>query len=98
MCGILCACFLKEAGANAVVLEADEICSGQMGQSTAKITFQHGLLFNESERVLGKLKAQSCIELQKNALMRYEKLIKEKKVRKNSALTPVSACRYGVTP
>ena len=80
MCGILCACFLKEAGANAVVLEADEICSGQMGQSTAKITFQHGLLFNESEQDLGKFKAQSYIELQKNALMRYEKLIKDKNI------------------
>ncbi len=78
MCGILCAYFLKEAGANVVVLEADEICSGQTGRSTAKITFQHGLMFNKLEQDLGKFKAQSYIELQKNALMRYERLIKDK--------------------
>ncbi len=41
--GILCAYFLTESGADCIVAERERICSGTTGNTTAKITFQHGL-------------------------------------------------------
>lgn len=43
MAGILAAWHLEQAGAHAVVLEADRIGGGQTENTTAKITAQHGL-------------------------------------------------------
>ncbi|MBQ9121825.1 MAG: FAD-binding oxidoreductase, partial [Clostridia bacterium] len=42
MAGLLCAYLLKESGIRAIILEAEEICSGQTRNTTAKITSQHG--------------------------------------------------------
>ena len=43
MTGILTAWQLEQAGVRTVVLEADRIGSGQTGNTTAKITLQHGM-------------------------------------------------------
>lgn len=47
MAGILTAYLLKQAGMQVVVLEADRIASGQTQNTTAKITAQHGLIYNK---------------------------------------------------
>ena len=47
MCGLLCAYILKEAGVDCVIAEAKEICSGITNGTTAKITFQHGLIYDK---------------------------------------------------
>ena len=54
MAGILTAYLLKENGVGTVVLEADRIGSGQTGNTTAKITSQHGLCYRSEERRVGK--------------------------------------------
>lgn len=46
MAGLLTAVLLKEKGIEAVVLEANEIASGQTQNTTAKITSQHALIYD----------------------------------------------------
>ena len=47
MTGILTAYLLQKRGIDTVVIEASRIGSGQSGNTTAKITGQHGLFFSE---------------------------------------------------
>ena len=47
MCGVLCAYVLKNAGVDCVLAEADKICGGITNSTTAKITFQHGLIYDK---------------------------------------------------
>ena len=56
MCGILCAYMLKEAGVDCVLVEADKICNGVTNNTTAKITLQHGLIYDKIIKI-------NCIHL-----------------------------------
>ena len=58
LAGILTAYYLKQAGIDTVVLEADRIGSGQTKNTTAKITSQHGLIYDRLLRTLGSKKAE----------------------------------------
>ena len=53
MAGVLTAYYLQQAGIKTVVVEADRIGSGQTKNTTAKITFQHGLLYDRLIHTLG---------------------------------------------
>ena len=46
LAGILTARLLSESGVRTVVLEADRIGGGQTKNTTAKITSQHGLIYD----------------------------------------------------
>lgn len=80
MAGILTACFLQHHGKHVVVLEADRIGSGQTGNTTAKITIQHGFLYDTLIRTYGKKKAADYIRANQQALNLYEQFIKEKQI------------------
>ena len=71
LCGILCAYMLKKAGVNCVLAEADKICKGITNGTTAKITFQHGLIYDSIINRYGTEKAQLYYQSQKSA---FEKL------------------------
>ena len=64
MAGILCAYMLNEAGVDCVLVEAERICNGVTANTTAKITLQHGLIYDkiinkyDVEAALMYLKAQ----------------------------------------
>ena len=47
LCGILCAYMLKNAGIDYILAETDEICGGVTNATTAKITVQHGLIYDK---------------------------------------------------
>ena len=47
MAGVLTAYFLHEQGVPYVLVEKDRIGSGTTGNTTAKITFQHGLIYHK---------------------------------------------------
>ena len=53
LAGILTAALLEEAGVRTIVLEADQVGSGQTGNTTAKVTAQHGTLLHQLEASLG---------------------------------------------
>ena len=44
--GILCAYFLDLLGVDYILAEAGNICGGLTGNTTAKITSQHGLIYD----------------------------------------------------
>ena len=47
MAGLLCAHMLREAGVDCLVIEAEKIAGGVTAGTTAKITSQHGLIYQQ---------------------------------------------------
>jgi len=77
ICGILCAYVLKNAGVDCVLVEADEICGGITNGTTAKITLQHGLVYNKITEKYGIEKAELYYRSQKLAFDMLTKLASE---------------------
>ena len=75
--GILCAYMLKQAGAEPVLVEADRLCGGITKDTTAKLTLQHGLLYDRLIRTVGLEAARGYLEAQRDALRRYRRLCRE---------------------
>jgi len=75
--GILCAHRLKKAGVDCILVEADRICGGITGNTTAKITLQHGLIYDRLIGELGHDGAQLYLEAQVRAIREYETLCRE---------------------
>ena len=72
--GLLCAYMLKQKGVDCVVLEADKICKGVTQNTTAKITSQHGLIYDKLIKNFGIEKAKMYLEANENALKKYAEL------------------------
>lgn len=75
MAGMLTSYLLKEKGISSVVLESGKICSGTTGNTTAKITFQHGLIYSELIKK-GADTAKAYYEANRLALEKYKELSK----------------------
>lgn len=73
--GILTAYFLSKRGYEVIVVEKDTIASGQTGRTTAKITAQHGLVYEKMIRQMGWEKARDYALANAEAIGLYEKLI-----------------------
>ena len=80
MAGILTAYYLKQAGVNVIVLEADSIGSGQTKNTTAKITSQHNLIYHRLLRTYGHQMAEHYAMANEEAIKAYDRLIKEKNI------------------
>ncbi len=76
ICGILCAYMLKEAGIDYVLVETNQICSGITKNTTAKITSQHGLIYDKLISKFGTEKARMYLEANETALNQFRKLSK----------------------
>ncbi len=72
--GILCAYQLHNAGIETVVVEARNICSGTTKNTTAKITSQHGLIYDSLLQRFGKEKARMYYDSNENAIREYKKI------------------------
>ena len=68
--GILCAYMLQQAGVEYTLVEAREICSGITKNTTAKITFQHGLIYSRLVREFGAETARLYLEANEQAFDR----------------------------
>ncbi len=77
MAGILCAYFLQQKGIDYVLVERDRICSGVTGNTTAKITSQHGLIYHKMLRNIGAEKTRMYLDANQKAVHRYKKLCRE---------------------
>ncbi len=77
MTGLLTAYFLQKKGQQVIVLEAQELASGQTGNTTAKITSQHGFLYQNMVRRAGKDRACGYAMANEDAINFYEELIWE---------------------
>ena len=74
ICGILCAYFLHKKGIDYVLAEGSTICSGATKNTTAKITSQHGLIYDKLINSVGKDGAQKYLFANQDAVAEYEKL------------------------
>ncbi len=74
LAGILTAYKLKEKGVNCIVVEKDRICQKVTGNSTAKITSQHGFCYSKILKSNGFESAKKYLHANEQALREYEKL------------------------
>lgn len=72
--GVLCAYKLTKSGVNCILLEADRICRGVTQNTTAKITSQHGFIYEKLINKFGVEKAQMYLQANESALSEYRKL------------------------
>ena len=77
MAGLLCAYQLLERGVSVILAEAGRICSGVTGNTTAKITAQHGLIYHKLLQNLGAERARLYLEANEDAVARYFRLCKQ---------------------
>ena len=74
--GILTAYFLQQNGINYILAEKEKICSGVTQNTTAKITFQHGLNYQKILKSFNKETAQLYLQANKAAFDKYAQLCK----------------------
>lgn len=76
MCGILCAHFLKQKGIDYVLVEGERIGQGITKNTTAKITSQHGLIYDKLIKNAGIEKAKMYLQSNEDALAKFRELCK----------------------
>lgn len=74
--GVLCAYMLENAGIYYILVEASEIGSGTTKNTTAKITSQHGLIYNKLERKFNIEYAKKYLQINEKALDKFRELCK----------------------
>lgn len=80
MAGMLIAFYLQKKGIDTIVLEANRIGSGQTGNTTAKITASHNLIYNKLITQFGVKKAQQYATASQEAIEEYDRIIKDKSI------------------
>ena len=77
MTGILCAHMLDRAGIDYVLVEAGRICAGITKNTTAKITLQHGLIYDKLIRTYDAHTARLYMQANSEAMERYHRMCGE---------------------
>ena len=77
LAGLLCADRLAKAGIDYALVEADVLCGGITKNTTAKITSQHGLIYDALIRRFGVEKARLYLEANQHALRQYRTLCQD---------------------
>ena len=80
MTGIITAYLLKKKGIDAIVLEAARMGSGQSGNTTAKITSQHGLFYSKMIRKVGRARLKGYAMANEEAIDRFGQIIKDENI------------------
>ncbi|WP_434509711.1 FAD-dependent oxidoreductase [Desulfitobacterium sp. AusDCA] len=75
--GILCAYWLNKKGVKTAIIEADRILQGTTGHTTAKITSQHGLIYNKVQKQISEEFAKQYADANQTAIQMYESIAKE---------------------
>ena len=74
LAGLMCLKELTDRGADCILLEAKTIGSGVTGNTTAKITFQHGLIYDKLINKYGTEKAHMYLDANRKALEKIKKM------------------------
>lgn len=90
--GLLCAYFLDRAGVDYTLAEAEEICGGVTENTTAKLTFQHGAVYDKLINTYSLQYAQQYLQANQDALDTYARLCRDIDCDYESK----SACVYSV--
>ena len=78
--GVTTAYLLKNKGLKVAVLEANKILHGTTGHTTAKITSQHGLIYDKIITKFGREKAKQYAEANEKAIHFIADLVKTKEI------------------
>lgn len=78
--GITAAYLLAEEGLEVVVLEAGKVLNGTTGHTTAKITAQHDLIYDEFINNLGRSKARLYYEANSEALAFIKEMVEQHQI------------------
>lgn len=77
MAGLLIAYELQKAGVDYALVEASRVCGGVTKNTTAKITAQHGLIYDKLIREFGEDKARQYLAVNRRAVERWRALAGE---------------------
>lgn len=89
MSGISCAYLLIKEGLKVAILEADRILQGTTGHTTAKITSQHGLIYNKIKNQMSEEFAKQYADANESAIRLIERISNDLHV--DCDFTPQSA-------
>lgn len=76
LCGLLCARELDKLGVSYILLEADRICRKASGNTTAKITSQHGFIYADIMKKYGTEAAEKYYLINEKAIEEYTRICK----------------------
>lgn len=74
LAGILCAHYLHQVGISCTLVESRQLCGGVSGNTTAKITAQHGLVYHKLLRRFGSELTRMYLKANLEAVDRYREL------------------------
>lgn len=78
--GILCAYLLQKQNVDVIVLEAEDVASGVTRNTTAKITSQHDIIYQELIDYFGVEKARKYADVNQIAIDKYAEIIRENQI------------------
>ncbi|MGV1057955.1 FAD-dependent oxidoreductase [Clostridium perfringens] len=78
--GVLTAYMLKQKGRDVVLIDAAEIASGNIKNTTAKITSQHDLIYSKLIAEFGEEKARQYAKANELAIKKYKEIIEDKRI------------------
>ena len=78
--GLSTAYYLTKEGKDVILLEKDKICNHTSGNTTAKITSQHGLFYSYLIQSLGKTYAKQYLDANEEAIKNIANIIEEEKI------------------
>ncbi|MDQ0230814.1 FAD-dependent oxidoreductase [Metabacillus malikii] len=93
--GITTAYLLVKSGLKVAILEASTLFNGTTGHTTAKITAQHGLIYDELIQHMGIERAKQYYEANQNALDYVRNIVKQLGI--SCDLTTEDAIMYAVS-
>jgi len=93
--GILTAYFLKQNGVDCILADKRKICQGTTGHTTAKITYQHGLIYHTRLVIACFCLQSSCMKILLSILRLFMMInrICQKSVRNCHLLQMFQLCR-----
>lgn len=78
--GIMTAYMLLESGLKICLIDKGEICSGVTQNTTAKVTSEHGLIYNYLEVTFGKEFARKYLESNEEAIKTIEQIVRKENI------------------
>ena len=81
MVGISCAYQLRNEGLNIAVLDSGHILQATTGNTTAKITSQHGLIYDKTKKSMGEELAKQYASANERAIEEIKKIANEHQIK-----------------
>ncbi|HAA25986.1 MAG TPA: FAD-dependent oxidoreductase [Ruminiclostridium sp.] len=81
MAGLLCAYYISSKGIDTVVIDAGRIAERTSGHTTAKITSQHGLIYDKIKNQMGQELAKQYAEANETAIHEILKIAEENNIK-----------------